>query len=495
MSDLSTDFVGMALPDGQAIYVNPAGRSLCGIGLEEDVSRLRFTDFHPPALEPHLLEALAHATVHGTWRGATELMARNGSTLSGSQLIICHRERTGRVARFSTVIRDQREVIELQQRLSQAERLEAIGRLAGGVAHDFNNLLTVIENCAAMAQEELPKESQGHQDVAMILQASERATALCRQLLSFARRQIIHPEPTRLNAVINGISGLLRRMIGEHIQLELELDAEASYVRVDPSQIDQVLANLAVNARDAMPDGGVLIISTTNVTLDEPRTTNEGSVPAGEYVELSISDTGEGMTPEVKSRIFEPFFTSRGSHGSGLGLATVYGAISQNQGHITVETTVGEGTQFRILLPRIAPPKGGQRTTPAPEALQGTESILLVEDEDMVRHVAYHILTRAGYDVTEVSSSAVALTLASERKVPFDLIVTDVVMPDMNGPTLIEHLRELWGPLRALFASGYTQNALDVGGVIPDGVSFVTKPFSEQQLLESVRRTLGRPPT
>jgi two-component system cell cycle sensor histidine kinase/response regulator CckA len=176
-------------------------------------------------------------------------------------------------------------------------------------------------------------------------------------------------------------------------------------------------------------------------------------------------------------------------------LATVYGAISQNQGHITVETAVGEGTQFRILLPRIAAPEGTQRATPAPEALQGTESILLVEDEDMVRHVAYRILTRAGYQVTEVSSPAVALTLASERKIPFDLVLTDVVMPDMNGPTLVEHLRKLWGPLRALFASGYTQDAFDVGGVVPDGVCFVAKPFSEQQLLESVRLTLNRPAT
>ncbi len=377
--------------------------------------------------------------------------------------------------------------------MRSAQRMEAIGRLAGGVAHDFNNLLTVVQNRAHFLRDRFPPGDEGRQEAEMILEAATRAAALTRQLLVFSRGQVLQPAVLDLNAVVNGMEAMLRRVVGERITVRVILAPSLGAVKADPSQIEQVIVNLVVNARQAMPNGGQLTLETGNIDLDEAYCRSRVDSRPGPHVMLAVTDTGVGMDAETQAHLFEPFFSTNAPEpGAGLGLAVVYGAVKQNGAFIEVFSKPGRGTSVEIFFPRA---EGGaarfahSRTFEGP--LQGTETVLLVEDQEQVRLVARDILRRHGYAVLEAENGAEALDVMARRADEIDLLVTDVVMPNMSGPELARQVAASHPHLRVLYISGYAVDAADVRGL---GASFVEKPFSPEVFARKVREVLNAPP-
>ena len=383
-----------------------------------------------------------------------------------------------------------------EEQLRQWQRVEAIGRLAGGVAHDFNNLLMTIKGCSELLLGELDSRDSRREEVEEIRKAAERATALTRQLLAFGRRQVLQPQVLDLNEVVANMDRMLQRLIGEDIQLLTILDPELWPVKVDPGQIEQVIMNLAVNARDAMRGGGKLTIETANVVLDENYARRHVSVKPGPCVMLAVTDNGCGMDKETQSHLFEPFFTTKAKgEGTGLGLSTVYGIIKQSGGNIWAYSETGLGTTFKIYLPRVEEavktykPKLSPTVSPG-----GSETILLVEDEEAVRAIVSKILQNKGYTVLEAHHGHEALQLCKDHQGPIHLMVTDVVMPDMSGRELAERLISLRPELRVLFMSGYPDKAIVHHGVLGAGTAFLQKPFTLSALECKVRDLLDAPP-
>jgi PAS domain S-box-containing protein len=381
----------------------------------------------------------------------------------------------------------------LREQLRQSQKMEAIGKLAGGVAHDFNNLLTVIHGYSELLLNSLDQGSQFRQDVQEIMHASERASSLTRQLLAFSRKQVLQPKVLDLNAHVSNMDKMLRRMIGEDIELVTRLTKDLGRIKADPGQIEQAILNLAVNAKDAMLNGGKLTIETANVRLDETYARSRIGVTPGDYVMLSMSDTGVGMAPETQERIFEPFFTTKErGKGTGLGLSTVYGIVQQSGGNIWVYSEPGLGTTFKIYLPRIEEGSESLRPAAVPtKPLQGSETILLVEDEAMVRKLAYTVLQRNGYKVLEASNGEEALDFVQGRNGnPIHLVVTDVVMPGMSGRQLADRLVSLRPEIKTLYMSGYTDDAIVHHGVLDPGIAYIQKPFTPEALASKVREIL-----
>ncbi|MBI4957764.1 MAG: response regulator [Myxococcales bacterium] len=390
-------------------------------------------------------------------------------------------------------IRDVSERLKYEERLRAGQRMEAIGKLAGGVAHDFNNVLGAIMAYSDFARSSLPAGSPASDDLVEIQQAAARAASLTAQLLAFSRRQVIQPRRLDLNAVVRDVEKLLRRVLGENVELDMGLCEHLWVAEIDPSQLEQVLLNLAVNARDAMPKGGRLTLETANVTLDDAYASVHPEVGPGDHVMLAVSDTGVGMTEAVRVRIFEPFFTTKpvGS-GTGLGLATVYGIVKQAGGHIWVYSEPGEGTTFKIYVPRaVGDAEGLPAKRPALHAPGGSERILVVEDEPALRNVFVRSLRQAGYEVLEASNGADALLKVASLQGELDLLITDVVMPQMGGRELADKLRARQPSLRVLYLSGYTENAIVHHGVL-DAVDFLQKPFVPNELLRRVRDVLDQ---
>jgi PAS domain S-box-containing protein len=383
----------------------------------------------------------------------------------------------------------------LEDQYRQSQKMEAVGQLAGGIAHDFNNLLTAINGYADLLTQD-PELSEGARGFATeILKAGDRAAHLTRQLLAFSRRQVIEPHVLDLNAVVTETAHLLRRVVGEDIALSMALDQRLCRVKVDAGQLQQVLMNLVVNARDAMPTGGRLELATRTVTLSPQETHQTPGATPGVFAELAVTDTGCGMTPEVQEHIFEPFFTTKEvGKGTGLGLATVFGIVTAHGGHVRVESTLGAGTTFRVLLPRadesVVVPEALAAPTPRP----GSETILLAEDEPVVRALAAHILRDRGYEVLEAQDGREAIRFAEEHPGPIDLLVTDVVMPGCGGRLVVEAVRRSRPGLRVLFMSGYTDDAVVRNGVFHDQVHFLQKPFTLAALIDEVREALDADP-
>jgi nitrogen-specific signal transduction histidine kinase/ActR/RegA family two-component response regulator len=380
-----------------------------------------------------------------------------------------------------------------EARLRQAQKMEAVGQLAGGVAHDFNNLLTAILGYSLLALDHVPPDSRARRDIEEIQNAGERAADLTRQLLAFSRRQVLTPRPLDLNAVVQNMEGLLRRLIHEDVELVTVCAPNLEIVRADQGQVEQILMNLAVNARDAMPRGGTLTIETKNRELDERYAREHVTLRAGSYVLLEVRDTGEGMNEETKSRMFEPFFTTKEQgKGTGLGLSTVYGIVQQSGGHIEVQSEVGRGTTFQIYLPAVAElaEPVSKRRTGAPVA-HGTETILLVEDEALVRNLAREILTALGYRVLTATDGFEALRVQAQEQLPIHLLITDVLMPHMNGPQLAKRLQQVLPDIGILFLSGYTADAAVRQGLRAE-TAFLQKPFSPDALARKTRDVLDR---
>jgi len=383
---------------------------------------------------------------------------------------------------------------ESEEQLRQSQKIEAIGQLAGGVAHDFNNLLTAIRGYSDLLLHRLDAGSPLRREVEEIQKAGERATSLTRQLLAFSRKQVLQPKVLDLNAVVANMDMLLRRLIGEDIDLLTILRPGLWAVKVDPGQVEQVIMNLIVNARDAMPKGGKLTIETMNIDLGDAYIRNRLVVTKGSYVMLSVSDTGEGMSESTKSRLFEPFFTTKEKgKGTGLGLSTVYGIVKQSGGYIWVYSEIGKGAAFKVYFPRVLTSTESEKEGAKGPLPRGKETVLVVEDEETVRSLVRDVLMDQGYTVLTAIDGADAINIGREYKAPIHLIVTDVVMPKTGGREVVESLAPHLPGVKVLFMSGYTDDAIVHHGVLDPGISFLQKPFTPDSLLRKVREVLETP--
>jgi PAS domain S-box-containing protein len=394
------------------------------------------------------------------------------------------------------IIRDVTERRALELQLRQSQKMEAVGRLAGGVAHDFNNLLVGILGYSELLKKKLAEQSPLLRMANEINFAAMRARDLTSRLLALSHRQVLRPAVLDLNALVRQCERLLRPVIGEDVRVILRLDPKTAHVKADPAQLEQVILNLALNARDAMPDGGTLSMETCNIQVDAALARQHPGLIPGYYVRLSVTDTGHGIAPDAMPRIFEPFFTTKEvGKGSGLGLSTVYGVVKQSGGCVTVSSVPDKGATFGIYLPRAS--ELPERKTPAPPVTAsstGTETILLVEDEAIVRDLVCEILKESGYVVLSATSGADAMKIIDEQADPIDLLITDVVMPEMSGPELANILRRARGEMSVLYMSGYTDDAVLVRQGLPENSAFIRKPYTPQQFLQKVRETLDAAP-
>jgi nitrogen-specific signal transduction histidine kinase/CheY-like chemotaxis protein len=389
-----------------------------------------------------------------------------------------------------TIMVDVTERRDLEARLAQSQRMESIGRLAGGVAHDFNNLLTVILGNCELVLGDMPGESQQRADIEDIRNAADHAAALTRQLLAFSRRQILQPKVLSLNSVVTEMMDMLARIIGEDIELVTELDPALANTRADPVEMGQVVMNLAVNARDAMPEGGRLSIKTEHSDMQRASAADGDTIPPGRYVTLSIGDTGIGIDEETRSRIFEPFFTTKQKgKGTGLGLSTVYGIVKQSGGYISVESEAGKGTTFRIRMPELREDTSGNNDVPVESASAGSETILLVEDEITLRTPMRRGLEKEGYTVLEAGSAEEALQICESHDGTIEMMVTDLVMPGMDGFELGDKVTDIRPDTRVLYTSGYSEDVVTRDGVTEAG-DFLQKPYTPSDLGQRIRQLL-----
>lgn len=430
-------------------------------------------------------EATSGLTDHTTLisrTGARAPIADSGAPITSSR---------GEVTGVVLVFNDQTERRELQAELMQAQKLEAVGRLAGGIAHDFNNMIGVILGYATLLKEKMSPTDPRIKHTTAIISAAERSAGLTRQLLAFARKQMIAPRPLNLNDAISSMEKMLHRLIGEDITLTIAPGPDLWIIRMDPVQLDQILANLSTNARDAIDDVGSITIGTGNVTIDGSNPRENGDVDPGEYVRLTFSDNGRGMNREVRQRVFEPFFTTKGKdRGTGLGLATVFGIVKQNGGFITLESDVGSGTAFTIYFPRF---RGVAETTTAQEKplpLLGRETVLVVEDEEQLLSLATQVLKEQGYTVLSARSPGDAVLLCTRARDPIDLLITDVVMPEMNGKELSDQIRKIRPGIKVMFMSGYTETVVPLRDIVESGSDFLQKPFTPSTLARKIREVL-----
>jgi PAS domain S-box-containing protein len=451
-------------------------------------------------LPPHVVEA--HAEHIRRFKASSDTARRMGErsevlgrrkdgTEFPGEASIAKTTREGQTI-FTVIFRDISNRRQIEEQLRQAQKMEAIGQLTSGIAHDFNNLLTVINGYSELTLQILAPDDPQRGNVAYIKQAGDRAAALTRQLLAFSRKQVLSPKVLDLNAVVTNLDSMLRRLIGEDIQLSTVPASGLWRVKADQGLFEQVIMNLAVNARDAMPQGGRLTIETANVELDNAYARRHVSVQPGSYVMLAVSDTGCGMDAGTQARIFEPFFTTKEKgKGTGLGLSTVYGIVKQSGGNIWVYSEPGRGTTFKIYLPRVEESVVTVEPETAPlQAARGSETVLLVEDEESVRTLVRTILQTNGYTVLEASNGGHALQLCERHPGPIHLLVSDVVMPEMSGRELAERLTSSRPNVKVLYLSGYTDNAIVRHGVLEPGTAFLQKPFTPDSLLRKVREVL-----
>jgi PAS domain S-box-containing protein len=492
--EATPDLVATASLDGRILYLNRAGRHLLGLSEADALDSVRLENCYPDwAWRLFQEQGLSKVLQAGFWSAETALLDRSGREVPIWQALVAHRSTTGEVSHLSTVARDLTPYKRLEQQFRQAQKMEAVGRLAAGVAHDFNNLLTIISGYSALLLHRPRRGEGGRKYLEQIRQAGDRAAALTRQLLAFSRKQVLHPEVIDLNTLLRHMENMLRRLIGEDVDMTAKLAADLGPVRADPGQIEQVVMNLAVNARDAMPTGGRLTIATSNVELDDSDAVVRPEIRPGPYVLLAVSDTGCGMTAEVKNHLFEPFFTTKEvGQGTGLGLATVYGIVKQSNGYVYVDSEPHQGATFRIYLPRLPAGETAAATVPAPAPFYpgGKETILVVEDMAEVRGLARDTLAMRGYRVLEAADGSAALALAERHDGPIDLLLTDVIMPAMSGRELAERLAADNRCRNVLYMSGYPDDAVLRHGLLTSKIHFLQKPFAPLHLLRKVREVL-----
>lgn len=478
---------------GAIQYVNPAFEVVTGYTRSEVIGRnprILKSGVHEAAFYKNLWATLLRGE---TWWGRFTNRKKDGTLYSEETTIYPVRNASGRTVSYVAAKRDITEQLALEAQLLQAQKMESVGRLAGGVAHDFNNMLQAILGNAALALQDLAPDNPLRENLLEIQKSAQRSADLTRQLLAFARKQTIAPKVLDLNDVVAGMLKMLRRLIGENIDLAWMPGANLWPVKLDPSQVDQILANLCVNARDALGDTGKVILETANTHLDSAYAQTHSEAVPGDYVMLAVSDTGQGMDAATRAHLFEPFFTTKEpGQGTGLGLATVFGIVKQNQGLIDVDSEPGEGTSFKIYLPRSQAEILAAAET-ASHAPRGTETVLLVEDEEQVLSLGRRILEQQGYRVLTARTPESALEMAGQHSGEIHLLVTDVVMPGMNGRELKRQLTQRHPHLKCLFMSGYTADVIAHHGVLHDGVQFLQKPFTIESLAKKAREAIEHP--
>ena len=498
--ECSGDFIGLATLGGDVTYVNKAGLALSGLESFASAPRIEHyipdedSDWFQSTLLPDLMQT-------GMATGDGRLKRFDGKpALDVEFRVFLLRDAWGQASQLAVIIRDisarkaaEAERARLEQELQQSQKMEAVGRLAGGIAHDFNNLLTGIGGFAELLEVSLPEGDDLREDAEEIRRAVDRAAELTHQLLAFSRKQVISPVVLDTNEVLGESVRMVRRLLGEDVLFELRPSIEPMLVHMDPGQLQQVLINLATNARDAMPTGGRLTVEVSALELDEMAVGASSNVKPGHFVQIAVSDEGVGMDSRTVARMFEPFFTTKErNRGTGLGLATVYGIVNQAGGFLKVYSELGVGTCFKVYLPRVE----GEERRPAPRrrapSPTGTEHVLLVEDDESLREFAVRALRKLGYEVTVAVSGAEALAMANDDRLEFDLLLTDVVMPGMSGTELLEQLLQNRPALRVLFMSGYAEDHLTLQRMLDKGYPFLAKPFGVAALSESVRDVLDR---
>jgi len=485
----ASDLISTVDLDGRLTDVNEAFVRTLGYPREELIGK-RLEELVPPESREILLKARARKLEGAeTTIYEHELVTRDGERIQvevASRLI----ERDGTVVGTEAICRNITERRRLEHELRQAQRLEAIGRLAGGIAHDFNNLLTVIAGYTETLL--LGKRVEEEPELEQIADAARRATVLTRQLLAFSRRQVLQPRVIDLNDVVAGVTPMLSRLIGEDVELHIRLAEGLDPIRADPSQLEQVLVNLSVNARDAMPHGGRLVITTANVELDEEHVAHHDEASTGPHVLLSVGDTGTGMDAETLAHVFEPFFTTKAvGTGTGLGLATVYGIVKQSGGSVWLYSEPGQGTTVKVYLPRSDSRVLEEAVRPAaPTDARGSETILLAEDEESLRRLTARMLETRGYEVIAAETATEAVRIAEEQGREIDLLLTDLIMPELSGGELAKRVRTVAPGVRVLFMSGYADDVMTSKGALEPGAPFLEKPFSARDLAVKVREAL-----
>ena len=491
--DQVPECIVIADADGNTIYVNPAFERVTGYSSEEAIGQHAIALNHSKAINGDAVSLESALQESGTWQGRLSNTKKDGTSLVSEGSITPVYDKDGSILHYVSVQRDVTREVQLEEQVRAALKMEAVGRLAAGIAHDFNNLLTAINGYASLIANGMSPEDPDREMPLSILGAGQRAADLVKQLLSFARKEIVEVQVLSLNDLVSGIADILSRTVGEHIELRLDLCSDLWMVEASPAQIDRIIVNLAVNARDAMPGGGMLTIGTANVVLSGDDPALDWDTSPGEYVMLSVSDTGVGMSQEVQAHLFEPFFTTKEmGRGTGLGLATVYGIVKQNGGCVYVSSQEGQGATFRIYLPRS---QGAMRPVGPAEAevvsVQGGETILLVEDDDIVRELAEAILEDHGYQVLTARNANMALTVVNAYSETIDLLLTDVVMPGMSGPALATQLRRRFPQLKVLLMSGYPDDEIRRHAVNGIHIDLLTKPFHTDGLISKVRSVLA----
>ena len=493
IGERAVDMIAVVDVQGRRLYNSPSYERLLGYSAEELGSTSSLEQIHPDDRQK-VVDAAKEAEHSGFGRQVEyRFRHKDGHWLILESTASVVKNSHGDVEKLVIVNRDITERRQLEAQLSLSQQLEAIGRLSGGVAHDFNNLLGVIIGYSEALQQRMSPDDPHREAIDEIRNAGQRAASLTQQLLAFSRKQVLEPKVLDLNTIVVEVEKILSRLIGEDISLKLVLSSDLARVRADRSQIEQVLLNLAVNGRDAMPQGGTLVIETADVTLDKTAARHRPYLVPGRYVLLKVTDTGCGMDTALQARIFEPFFTTKGkSKGTGLGLATVYGVIKQSGGYILVESEVGKGSTFAIYLPRVedaleVAPEGKRLAKPG----QDRRTILLVEDERSLRKLTLSTLRDIGYTVHEAQDALQALDIAKQTEIVIDLLLTDVVMPGMSGRALADTLSPLRPEMRVLYMSGYTDGEIAPHGVLEAGTSILRKPFTRDQLMRQVEEAFA----
>ena len=490
----TADAVAITDRDGLVLWVNPSFSSMTGYAEEEAIG-LPVTTFRSGDSEDGTtFKEMAKTVLDGrVWDGELTNKRKDARLVPAAVTVTPVRDQAGAISHFVTVMRDVSQRRRLEEQLRQSQKMEAVGRLSGGVAHDFNNILGVIIGFGDMLLKQLPRDEKMRRYGHEILKAANRGAGLTRQLLAFSRQQVLQPKVLDLNSVVSDLEKMLARLIGEDIEMVTSLDPALGRTKVDPGQIEQVLMNLVVNARDAMPNGGTLAIETTNTDVTEAEGKKHGHpVEPGPYVKLTVTDTGCGIDAATEKHIFEPFFTTKEvGKGTGLGLATVYGIVKQSSGYVWMKSEVGVGTSFTILLPRLAAQPGNEAAAAAGGAdPRGHETILVVEDDDAARELWVEMLESLGYRVLHAANGLQALETARTEAGKLDLLLSDVVMPRLGGRELAERLQSQHPGLRVMFMSGYTADAVLRQGISDTGGSFLQKPFTAQQLARKIREVL-----
>lgn len=503
ITENTTDLVATIDIDGFLTQLNQAGYAMLGLSPRSDISSQRLVSFYDKAsADAFVKQEIPSAVKYGASHSEIHLRTCGGKEIPGSQVLIAHKDAVGNIECFSVILRDISSIREaeqerkiLQEELHQTKKMNTMGRLAGGVAHDFNNLITVIMGYAELAMLNTAKKMPNESELNMILESAQKAARLSSQLLDFSSKQMIEPQVLDLNLVIKDSLKLIESLMGESISVNWSSDADLWPIKIDQSQLEQILLNLTVNSRDALSDHGLFTLKTENIVLSRKSANQLGLEQAGDYVQLTVTDNGCGIEEQHLEHIYEPFFTTKEKgKGTGLGLSAVFGAVKQNHGLIKVDSAVNEGTTFRIFFPRAVRNEDNliqkQRDNQSQRHSSGVEKILLVEDNDEVRSLLTTILTDAGYAVQTAENGARALEVFDDFKDTFDLVVSDVVMPVMNGMELYRQLQKKKPDTRVILMSGHTDQMVSIEDLDLNRVNLLSKPFPTAKFTETIREAL-----